>query len=1072
MRNRFSSALGFFLIIMLLHSQATAFQSQARPGKRVKASQEQKTEQRSKTGEVAGIQTTAEFVAQYPRARFEGAPFYRHQGPGDESMSFGAIYGTTLGTGGTPVASAWNHINQISPLLGDDWGALIPRTQDNGQILLPLMNRGGAARFYTFRFDQYYEDLPVFRSGVGFLTRNEPGNPLVVSGIDIKNLDGFSVGQTGPARVTKPMLENVGNLMDQGDEPELKSVLGNRKPPIRVSEEKLVIFAGTSREPAEPELAVQFIAERGSIQTLPDYHKYLVLASPASGKILLAETQIHEMDFTGTVRGRATQGLATLECDPEVEVGLPYAEATVVGGNTVFADVNGNFTIVHPGFDPETLRSRLRGQWFEVFDQQQGGSTPEILLNNVTPPGPANFLHNPSDTEFETANVNAYLESNVIRDWVLFYQPTYPVIGTQTFFDINTNIDSNCNAFYNGSSINFYINGGGCHNTSFADVIYHEYGHHLINVTSNGQGQMGEGSGDTVGVLLQDEPILGAGFTGNCTSGIRTADNTLQYPCDGGIHFCGQVLSGAVWDTRNELAVTEPANYRDIGAELFLGMLMARGQMTPGDTIISPFITVLYLELDDDDTDIGNGTPHYAEIATGFGKHNLDAPPLAYLTISYPQGIPDLVSHNGGVEFTVEVTADGELPQSGTGVLHVDTGSGFEAYPMTEVSPNIYQANFPASDCATIIDWYVSAESTLGSTQYDPPDAASTFYSVLTGTSVVTVYSDDGETDPGWSVSGDATDGQWDRGTPVGLGDRGDPANDGDGSGQCWLTDNEDGNSDVDGGTTTITSPLMNATEGPGQIAVIQYWRWYSNNFGNDPNNDIFVVEISNDGGSTWSNLETVGPSGVEAGGGWYRESFRIMDLLPATNQMVLRFSCSDLGDGSVVEAAVDGIDIKLVTCETPVPAEGSKLLDGVVGGGVLADTSASDDVYFELDPNPTSNPIKQKVDLLVQSTSPIASPSSLRFRLESKMLGGPSGDVIQEIRVLNYATNTWETLAIMATAETDTVLDIPCAGTPSDYVQAVTNEVTARVIFSSESFSGTPFSWTVDVDESVWLID
>ena len=75
------------------------------------------------------------------------------------------------------------------------------------------------------------------------------------------------------------------------------------------------------------------------------------------------------------------------------------------------------------------------------------------------------------------------------------------MIANQTAFTVNVNIGSNCNAFYNGSSINFYTSGGGCNNTAFSDVVHHEYGHHLVNVGGSGQGAYGEGQSDVMGGL-------------------------------------------------------------------------------------------------------------------------------------------------------------------------------------------------------------------------------------------------------------------------------------------------------------------------------------------------------------------------------------------------------------------------------------------------------------------------------------------------------------------------------------------------------------------------------------------
>ncbi len=1035
-------------------------------------------------------QALEQFKANHPGARFYGSQFYQPSSSSDEGRGgMTAVYGTILALGETAEQSAWNHLNQMRNALGTEIGDLVPEIKEAGDVVQGVM--WDAARqshkFQVLRFNQFLNGIPVFRSGVGFLVRNQEGYPLVMSGFTVKDLTGNRImAPAGPDKpvVSGTMIANVARLMD-GAPVERSVLIGKqrRRTPLAVetSEEQYVVFAGVDGEFAVPELAISFIATRGSIDTLPDYHKYLVVASVGSGEILHQETQIchcstcvsNMVNIQGTVDGRATQGLNALECDPEQAVPLPYAEVSVSGGNTVFADENGNFNIPHGGSTNVTVTSRLRGRFFEVRDESNNGAIPSIS-QTVTPPGPVGFLHNPvNNNELLTANVNAYVESNVVRDFVLNFEPNFPVIANQTSFDVNTNINSSCNAFYDGSSINFYRNGGGCNNTAFSDVVYHEYGHHLINVTNNGQGQMGEGSGDSIGVLIQDEPILGQGFS-NCGSGIRTANNNKQYPCSGGIHDCGQLISGCVWDTRNQLVSTEPNDYINISSQLFLGMLIVRGQMDPGQSTIAPDITVIYLELDDDDGNISNGTPHYDEIAAGFGAHNMDAPPLALVEFQYPNGRPELIPHNGGVAFEVEVLPVAGNPQPGTGVLHVDKrdGNGFQPYPMSQSTPNVYQAVFPSIECGTVVRYYVSANPVSGATQLDPRDAPNTSFSGLAADSVDSVFYDNAQVNLGWTVSGNASDGQWDRGVPVGGGDRGDPATDGDGSGACWLTDNVDGNSDVDGGSTLLTSPILDASHASNQVPLIRYQRFYDNASGNAPQSDVFVVEISNNGGGSWVNLETVGPTGAEVQGGWYEKTFRISDFLTPTSNMRLRFIASDFGDGSVVEAAVDAVEVLLATCEAPVNPFGNKLLDGLASGGALSDAYVSDDTDWQLDPSPTGNPSKQIIDMILLGETDIEMPNSFSFRVEASMLGGPAGDVIQTIELWDNANNQWVVVDSRAATIVDSVVEAAGTGNLSNFVQPQTGEIIARVSWSSPSFSGAPFDWSIDLDQAVWLID
>ncbi|HMP79105.1 MAG TPA: hypothetical protein PKD54_06605, partial [Pirellulaceae bacterium] len=930
-----------------------------------------------------------------------------------------------------------------------------------------------------FRFNQHFGGLPVFRAGIGFLVRNEPGFPLVLTGFDVREFRDkmFVVPPELQPTVTQAMIDNVRALMDRSaserNEGKVRRMLGPQE--IVIADEKLVIWAGIDHQPAPPEVAIVFMAERGNVLTFPDYEKELIVASLATGEILLSEPQIHHIDVTGNASGRATNGIRAAECDPVTTKGLPYAEASVVGGNLVFADANGNFVIPHGGSNPVTVRSRLRGRWFEVRDQSANGAVPSIELT-INPPGPANFMHNPNSTEqFPRANVNAYVESNAVRDYVLLYEPTYPTIATQQFFLVNTNINNSCNAFYNGTSINFYRAGGGCNNTAFSDVVYHEYGHHLVNVTGNGQGQFGEGASDCIGVLMQDEPILGHGFQGNCNAGIRSANNTLQYPCSsGGVHFCGQLISGCIWDTRNALLQSQPANYRHIGAQLFIGMLIVRGQMVPGNQTIAPNIALIYVTLDDDDGDIGNGSPNYAAISAGFGAHNMAPPPLNPLAFAYPEGRPEIVSPQGGPAFRVVVSALASQPQAGSGVLHVNRGNGFETFPMSQLSNNEYLAVFPPSDCALPLTYYVSAKTTTNVTVTSPSDAPATAFTALSADVVATVFHDDFETDKGWTVSGDATDGHWERAIPSGGGARGDPPTDGDGSGRCYVTRDGPGNTDVDNGRTILTSPIINAAMGPNEEIVVSYYRWYSNHTGNNPGVDIFEVEVSNNGGATWSNLETVGPTGVGTQGGWFRKSFRLSDHMQPSSQTRIRFIASDLGPQAIVEAGVDGVEFLRVTCADPnfVPPTNIAILRGVYESGNISDVYTSDDQYlrYRTVGNNVSGFNQRMLGLVLTAVLPTDEPSALKFRFEGH---APVSNAQQAIDLFNYETNRYDTVDNrFVPSPEDGVTEIVVTGDILRFVQPGTGEVKARLTAAQRNVAAGSPQWVLSIDQIGWIYE
>jgi len=308
---------------------------------------------------------------------------------------------------------------------------------------------------------------------------------------------------------------------------------------------------------------------------------------------------------------------------------------------------------------------------------------------------------------------------------------------------------------------------------------------------------------------------------------------------------------------------------------------------------------------------------------------------VQYLTFTYPDGRPETISPAGGTRLRVQVVGRNTTPQPGTGMLHYDAGSGFAAIPMEPVGGDAYDAVFPAVPCGTQVRYYVSVESDSGQTFIDPLAAPTTTYTVLSAFGTINVLGDDLETDTGWiaGAAGDnATTGVWVRvdpnGTPAQPEDDHTPAP----GVRCWVTGQGSvggsvGENDVDGGRTTLRSPRLDLSGL--SHPRISYWRWYNNSAGASPNEDTFVVDISSDDGASWVNVEIVGPSGPQTAGGWFRHEFRVADFVPPTSQVRLRFVASDLGSGSIVEAAMDDLLVSDPDCEAcPADLNG----DGVVG--------------------------------------------------------------------------------------------------------------------------------------------
>lgn len=165
----------------------------------------------------------------------------------------------------------------------------------------------------------------------------------------------------------------------------------------------------------------------------------------------------------------------------------------------------------------------------------------------------------------------------------------------------------------------------------------------------------------------------------------------------------------------------------------------------------------------------------------------------------------------------------------------------------------------------------------------------------------------------GWTVSGSSAN-SWERGIPVQTLNGTEVANPGadestDCGTQCYVTDNGGGgpyDNDVDLGTTILTSPIFDASSM--SQAVIHYSRWFYNaELNSNPPNDTMDISISN--GTNTVLLERI-LNNSPGNGTWVSKSVAVPSSLLLTSTMKLLVYTSDANPQSIVEGAIDKLEV------------------------------------------------------------------------------------------------------------------------------------------------------------------
>jgi hypothetical protein len=404
--------------------------------------------------------------------------------------------------------------------------------------------------------------------------------------------------------------------------------------------------------------------------------------------------------------------------------------------------------------------------------------------------------------------------------------------------------------------------------------------------------------------------VIGMGFY-NCTEGIRTCDNQLVYPDDVvgiEIHAAGQVICGFNWDLRLLLEDKLGA----AAGEMHTATLWHWSRKLYGwPEMTQPDQVEFYRWVDDDDGNLGNGTPNWEEICEAATNHGfscgidpnrieIEHTPLANTTASGPFAIETIVR---------TFVAGEPTPADEVELYYALNGGAFTGVPMSAASDTLYVGEIPAQEAGTAVTYYLRASHSTGLEEFHPPGAPA-FYHMFGVGEFEVVVDDDMEQTAGYTVGapGDnATAGIWERGDPVlvqlGLMFQPDFDHTPDPGTDCWITGNSNlpppFGDELDG-RTSLNTPVLdfagaNLVEG-------SLWVWTY--FMNPEADDYLDLNLTTDGGASWTTVVRVQTT---TSPDWQQRTFRLSPHdFEFTDQMQFRLVADDPNSDALVETLVD----------------------------------------------------------------------------------------------------------------------------------------------------------------------
>jgi hypothetical protein len=427
-----------------------------------------------------------------------------------------------------------------------------------------------------------------------------------------------------------------------------------------------------------------YLAWSFMFQRPPDDQRWELLVDAQSGEVLALQDKnhyvnrqikggIYPLTNTGICPTNQTCGvMQTGSPMPFVDTGLPAPDNFTTSGGLF-------------NYSSGTVTTTFNGKYVKTTDtcgaMNQSTATPPLDLGGV------NGDHDCTVPAGSSAGNTAASRSGIYELGKLIeqargYLPTNTWLQGQ--LTSNMNLNSTCNAFWNGTSVNFYKSGGGCRNTGeIAAVFDHEWGHGMDdNDTIGALSNSSEAYADIAAILRLQASCVGHGFfwttnpgcgmtadgTGfnadedqtaalHCDldcSGVRDADwdkhadhnpdtalgfvcsacNSSSGPCGRQVHCAAAPTRQAAWDFAKRDLQAPPFSYDDQTAFIVANKTFYQGSGNVGawhnctcgsssDGCAAANGYTQWLAADDDNGNVTDGTPHMTALYAAFNRHGI-----------------------------------------------------------------------------------------------------------------------------------------------------------------------------------------------------------------------------------------------------------------------------------------------------------------------------------------------------------------------------------------------------------------------------------------------------------------